>query len=286
MRTNELVDASCTRLLHETPAYRVYCTEGVFETTTIFDFNSDLLGIFACLRGTMHSGSTELNYQLNQQLVSFAFRHRCEKVVPAGTDLQVVFLLFPLSTIEDVLRRMGTPVTVALERFTSCACTVAYSNQEILRAVSRLYKETTDRYPGFEVLADTALTEVLVHFLRLFADERQDGAVGREGFVVSQLKAYLAENSHRRITIDEVTRYTGYAKSQLSKLFKQATGQTIVQYVNALRVDEACRLIREHDGAIEDVAYKVGFQNLNHFYKTFKKVTGSLPSAYREGLLT
>lgn len=282
MKSVELLESAYTRELYSNEEFTVYCMEGTFDSEVSFTFTNDLLGIFACLKGVMHSGTKTLTYRLQQQLVSFAFRHRCEKIVPAGTDLLVVFILFPLSSIEKIIKRMGGSVNVALERFTSCECTVAYSSQEILRALSVLYKELKDQYPGYQILADITLQEVIVHFLRLFNEESEDC---REGFVMTQIKAFLADNCHRRISVDEVAHFSGYSKSHLSRLFKDATGVTIVQYTNQLRVERACRLIRTGDGSIEEIAHEVGFQNLNHFYKTFKKVTGTLPSTYREGLL-
>ena len=282
MKKNELLDSEYTKKLYDNGEFSVYVVEGTFDSEVSFTFTNDLLGIFACLKGVMHSGTKTLSYRLQQQLVSFAFRHRCEKIVPAGTDLLVVFILFPLTSIEKIINKMGGKVNIALERFTSCECTVAYSSQEILRALSVLYKELTDQYAGYEILADISLQEVIVHFLRLFNEDNSDC---REGFVMTQIKAFLSDNCHRRITIDEVANFAGYSKSHLSRLFKDATGISIVQYTNQLRVEKACRLIRTGDGSIEDIAYEVGFQNLNHFYKTFKKVTGSLPSTYREGLL-
>ncbi|MBI4862919.1 MAG: helix-turn-helix transcriptional regulator [Candidatus Riflebacteria bacterium] len=89
----------------------------------------------------------------------------------------------------------------------------------------------------------------------------------------------------RKIGIAEVARYAGYSRAHLSKIFRQATGQPIVRYLNSLRVDRARERIRAGQATIEEVAHEVGFQNLNHFYKTFKKITGKLPSAYKEGLM-
>jgi|GEM_PF-1691946 len=281
--TVELLESSNTRLLHRTDEFSFYCLEGTFEEETKLTFSNDLLGVFVCLRGTFFSGTEALTYQLQDRLVAFALKHRCEMLIPKGSDLLVLTLLFPLSTLESIVKKMGTPIHVVLDRFTTCECTVAYGNQEISKAFSRVYKETTDRYPGFELLANATMREILVHFLRLFAGQDTGGC--KEGFVIAQIKAYLAANCHNKIGVDEVARYAGYSRSHFSKMFRDATGQSLVQYINNLRVEKACEKIRASEGSIEEVAYEVGFQNLNHFYKTFKKVTGQLPSAFKAGLV-
>lgn len=68
----------------------------------------------------------------------------------------------------------------------------------------------------------------------------------------------------------------------LSRIFKDATGFTLTDYVSLTRVKEAQRLLRETDRSITDVAANVGFDNFSHFGKTFKKITGLTPRDYRK----
>lgn len=277
----DLLSSPHTRLLHECSDFRLYAASGDFSEQTRFTFRCDQPAIFFCLEGSFESTTVGLTYQYRQQLVGFAFHHDCEKLVPAGTKLLVLILVFPLSSLQRVLAALGdSEVRVALDRFTDCRCTVAYCGEEIGRAATRLYTETSERRAGHELMAGLYFQEILVHVLRLFATE--NAATG-DGFLVAQLKSYVEENLAARLTLDELARYAGYSKFHLCKLFRRATGQSFVQYINTRRVHRACERIRSGRGSINEIGLEVGFQNSNHFYKTFKKVTGRHPSAFREG---
>ena len=61
----------------------------------------------------------------------------------------------------------------------------------------------------------------------------------------------------------------------------QGVRVAIVRYTNYVRIQRACELLKETDDSVETILEKVGFNNVNHFYKTFRKVTGQKPSEFR-----
>ncbi|SDS18930.1 two-component system, response regulator YesN [Paenibacillaceae bacterium GAS479] len=67
----------------------------------------------------------------------------------------------------------------------------------------------------------------------------------------------------------------------LSVLFKKKMGRTLTQYVIDLRIKHACRLLRETDATVSEVAVSSGMPNENYFSRLFKRETGFTPSAYR-----
>jgi len=275
----DLLQNPQTRLLLKASDFKLYSLQGRFDEETRVELRGDNLGIFACLRGTLLCDKSTIVYQCQQHLIWFALRCHGDKIIPKGTDLLVLFTLFPLSTLERVLKKIGASDHMVMDCFTQRECTVAYSNQQMLQAFLRLHRETTDRLSGHEHLAEMAMTEILIYFVRLFCDE---GATDESNFVIDQTKAYLSDQLHRKISLDEVAKYAGYSRSHFCKMFKMETGHSVVQYVNILRVERACERLRSGKESVEKIANDVGFANLNHFYKTFKKITGLLPSAYKE----
>ena len=70
--------------------------------------------------------------------------------------------------------------------------------------------------------------------------------------------------------------------SNLSHYFKNCTGQGILEYVQALRKKEACRLLAETDDPVQIVGAKVGMSNVSSFIRSFKQQTGLTPGQYRK----
>jgi len=56
-----------------------------------------------------------------------------------------------------------------------------------------------------------------------------------------------------------------------------------VNYINARRIDRACILLRETDLPVIEICHRVGFENLSHFNRQFRKLRGVTPTAFRRG---
>lgn len=65
------------------------------------------------------------------------------------------------------------------------------------------------------------------------------------------------------------------------KYFKQAMGVSFIEYLNDYRLTMAARLLLASDSSILSISQEVGFENLSHFNRSFKKKYNMTPSAYR-----
>ena len=74
------------------------------------------------------------------------------------------------------------------------------------------------------------------------------------------------------------------APNYLSMLFHKETGQTIREYINLCRVEEAKKIMAFNNDSITDVAMQVGFDNISYFSTVFNKYTNSSPAEYRSTL--
>jgi YesN/AraC family two-component response regulator len=63
------------------------------------------------------------------------------------------------------------------------------------------------------------------------------------------------------------------------RLFKQHFDTSLVRYCNHLRIQKACEALKQH-ASIKETAEKCGFNNLNYFYRTFKKIMNATPGEY------
>ncbi|MGH1434638.1 MAG: AraC family transcriptional regulator [Lewinella sp.] len=103
-----------------------------------------------------------------------------------------------------------------------------------------------------------------------------------EGDRLNEVLAYTFKNLNREITIDQISQVAFLSRSQFSYFFKLHTGKTYISFLNALRIENACILLRSKNQTIEQICYEVGFQNVSNFVRHFKKVKGLTPSRYRK----
>ncbi len=115
-----------------------------------------------------------------------------------------------------------------------------------------------------------------------------DGAVQEDStagsFIVKNALAFIRENYTHKITLTEVADNTYVSQWHLSKLLNRHTGQSFSEILNTTRVEAAKELLKNPALRIGDVAEEVGFLDLAHFSRVFKKVTGISANEYRNRL--
>ncbi|GMK42384.1 AraC family transcriptional regulator [Paenibacillus sp. CCS19] len=95
-------------------------------------------------------------------------------------------------------------------------------------------------------------------------------------------KDYIGTHLSRDLGVDEVAGSLGISASYFSQLFKQHVGCTFVEYVTAERITLAKSLLLMTDRSITDIGRSVGYAERRYFTKVFHKITGEIPSEFRE----
>lgn len=100
--------------------------------------------------------------------------------------------------------------------------------------------------------------------------------------MIEQVEAFLHENYHRDLSLEEVAESVHLTPHYFSKLFKKQTGQTFIDYVTNLRIEKAKELLCDEQRNIKEVCYDVGYKDPNYFSRVFKKWTNLTPKEYRQ----
>ncbi|MCL2231798.1 MAG: response regulator [Treponema sp.] len=92
-------------------------------------------------------------------------------------------------------------------------------------------------------------------------------------------------NSHYRenLSASDLSQSLGISESSFSKIFKNRTGYTFLEYLTNYRVQKAMEFLDEKSIRISEVAAMVGYTDYRHFGTVFKKIVGITPSEYRKG---
>ena len=98
---------------------------------------------------------------------------------------------------------------------------------------------------------------------------------------VREAIALIRRDFSKKITLDAIAKSVYIDKYTLCREFKRATGQTVIEYVNSYRIQNAAQLI-SGGYTVSEAARACGFENMSFFTRTFKKYMGCLPSDYRD----
>jgi len=146
----------------------------------------------------------------------------------------------------------------------------------------RTVDEVQSRTRGWCSLLRASVNEVLLAAMRhlekcgtgLSAEENQKT-------MVENAKAYIQSGFARPLTLKEISSEVYLSPNYFSTLFAKATGMTVFDYVQQVRLDEARRLLEETKLPVRDVARQTGYPTAAHFARTFKQLTGASPREFR-----
>lgn len=102
--------------------------------------------------------------------------------------------------------------------------------------------------------------------------------------IATKVLNYIEKNSHNDLKLESIADLFGYNSTYLGKIFKKAKGEPFNTYLDRLRIKKAEALLLESSLKVYEICERVGYRNLNYFYKKFKRYTGTSPSEFRDNL--
>ncbi|WP_339301127.1 helix-turn-helix domain-containing protein [Paenibacillus sp. FSL K6-2441] len=150
---------------------------------------------------------------------------------------------------------------------------------------TRWKSDYQDRFASLTETAET-LAEFQEQFMSLMnqfeACVEEDRQARRHHSLAMQAKHYIdAHFTDPGLSLVQVSDYLNLQPSALSVIFKEEIGEKFVDYVLKVRMQQAKQLLLETEDSIQSVAINSGYQNVNSFYRAFKKFQDIPPGEYR-----
>ena len=103
-----------------------------------------------------------------------------------------------------------------------------------------------------------------------------------ENYIVREAKKYIKEHLYDNIGLREVSGALYLNPSYLSSVFSKQESCGLINYINKIKIREACRLLTTGNMKIYEISFKLGYENASYFTKVFRKHTGKSPKKYLE----
>lgn len=98
---------------------------------------------------------------------------------------------------------------------------------------------------------------------------------------IEKVYHYIKENFNKKIKLEEAADLLNMSVVSFTRLIKQRTGKSFVDFVNEMRLGYATRLLIESNKSISEICFECGFNNISNFNRIFKKKQGITPSEFR-----
>jgi AraC-like DNA-binding protein len=104
----------------------------------------------------------------------------------------------------------------------------------------------------------------------------------RDSERLNKVYKYVIDNIQHEISLDKAAFIANLSTSAFCRYFRKRVNKTFVQFLNEIRIGQACRLLVNENQSITDICYTCGYNNNSYFIRKFKEVTGFTPLSYRK----
>lgn len=100
--------------------------------------------------------------------------------------------------------------------------------------------------------------------------------------LIKSIQEYIQENSHRKISKNELSNHFNYHRDTIGRFFKKETGLTIIKYTRKIRHNKAVQLLMESDISLDMIAEQCGYTDRSHLILDFKLFKNTTPTKYKK----
>lgn len=215
-------------------------------------------------------------FQLEPGDVFLIFPHQCHQLVRFEKEaISWLFITFEMEETEAILPLRNSP------------CRVTPAVGEAVGRIVACYEAglRVERAVSGDIAAELSLllSTLLRQQGRGVAGERSVGSgpadYTRE--IVRRVTKYIYGNIGRPIRLAEIARYASISESHLRRVFRQALGLSLGEFIRRTRINKACGLLYKSELNVTQVAEACGFGSLYAFSSAFRKQVGLAPLHYR-----
>jgi transcriptional regulator GlxA family with amidase domain len=102
-----------------------------------------------------------------------------------------------------------------------------------------------------------------------------------EDEVIKQVQDHIEKNYEEKISVDDLAMKFGLSRRNLERRFRKVTYNSIVEYLQRVRIEAAKQTLERNRENVNEAMYKAGYNDIKAFRTTFKKLTGLSPLEYR-----
>ncbi|MGM9681795.1 MAG: helix-turn-helix domain-containing protein [Eubacteriales bacterium] len=150
-----------------------------------------------------------------------------------------------------------------------------------------MYAECHNRREGTGQVVRANLIILLVTLFRLYdsTPDRSAADAYYRRHIVQNTTDYIREHYKENIRCEDLAEHCFLSVSHFSRIFREVTGTTALNVLRDYRIEISCDLLLYTQMPISEVANSVGYTDMKHFYRLFRKIKGVTPGEYRKQMI-
>lgn len=156
---------------------------------------------------------------------------------------------------------------------------------QIKTAVESAMKCAKSDYALNDMLLKSELLRLLWLIIKSGTVQKSNSVENIHSAEIQNTIQYIKENISADFTIEQLAKFSNLSRSHFMSKFKQETGKSAINYINDLRIKEACNHLISTRKNISEIAFECGFHNIANFNRHFLSGVGCSPKEYRKSVI-
>ena len=168
---------------------------------------------------------------------------------------------------------------------------VLFSDSTILNIAQLFKAEVVKSGVAEEIYVESLRNLLAVHLIRNYSsigqtksNESTTKTARLNALQVKQLQDFIEDNLDQKISIAQLSAIVHLSQFYFARAFKEAVGTTPHRYLVQRRIERAKILLKVTKFSVQEIAIRVGFVNVSHFTRQFRKYVGATPAIYRKSI--
>ena len=251
------------------------CYKIAYQAAQVARYSNDT----ACLSTTAHSS---ISFQMHDYL------QNC--LVDLSMYLQIPLKEEALAAVTNIYERLkctsNVPFSDVIVTSLNIVNTILTTLSENDIPYQKIYQ--TEHLPYTHILKMASFDEIRTYILQLTAftlEEIAHYTSHKGNALIGSIQIYIDEHlTDPSLSLKKIAAHNYINASYLSRIFKEVTGMTFMDYLISVRIEKAKKLLANPTFRIYEIAEMVGIHDPNYFSKFFKKYAGDTPAGYRDSL--
>lgn len=197
--------------------------------------------------------------------------YRPEMLRAAGPDLRTSKGFQALFILEPYYRN--------IQHYESKLSLSIPSLEYVSSVIAFMIEEYENKLQGYQTMLSSRFMELVVFLSRQY--ENQEKGLQSNLMHLANAISYIEDHYLEPLTLEDVAAKSGISVRHLNRIFQSYYQTTPFTYLQKLRLERACTLLRTTNLPITEISYECGFNDSNYFTRQFTKTLGMSPKAYR-----
>ncbi|SET20997.1 helix-turn-helix domain-containing protein [Paenibacillus sp. NFR01] len=217
-------------------------------------------------------GGTPHAYKAPHDFKICNIMYRPQMLNSAGPDLRTLNGYQALFVLEPFYR--------SIHSYKSKVNISIASLEYVSQLVAGMIEEYETKLHGYQTLLASRFMELVVYLSRQY--DHQDSEVDSSMLHLANAVSYIEDHYLEQVSLEEIAADSDISVRHLNRIFQAYYLTTPIAYLQRLRLERACTLLKQTNRSVTEIAYECGFSDSNYLARLFKKTYGMSPKSYRD----